>query len=154
MGKANKTLDEAELDFRHAPGPEGAADLLTVATVYWNDAMIGDETYAEKVRLVRDWLTRPTNSIDQAHEGPIANAARRIASYTDGAARINIYKAAKQELARHGDALRSLLKELAGIFDAIDDLPLNDDGARELRPGMLDRAREISAIAQGQGGAA
>lgn len=29
----DKTLDEAELDFRHAPGPDGAADLLTIATI-------------------------------------------------------------------------------------------------------------------------
>lgn len=147
----NKTLDEAELDFQYAPGRVGAADLLTVATIYWNDAMIGDETFADKVRLVRDWLARKVEPIASDHEGPIADAARRIASYTDGAARANIYKAAKQELARDDDEPGALLKELAGIFDDIDDLPLNDDGIRELPPGMLDRAREIAAIAHGLG---
>lgn len=94
----NKTLDEAELDFRHIPDRNGAAELLTIATAYWDDAMIGDETYADKVRLVRDWLAEKMAPIDADHEGPIADAARRIASYADGAARITIYRAAKNEL--------------------------------------------------------
>ncbi|MFZ5694306.1 MAG: hypothetical protein ACOY4N_01510, partial [Pseudomonadota bacterium] len=71
----NKTLDEAELDFRHIPDRNGAAELLTIATAYWDDAMIGDETYADKVRLVRDWLAEEMASIDADHEGPIADAA-------------------------------------------------------------------------------
>lgn len=116
--------------------------------------MIADETYADKVRLVRDWLGRPTNTTDLEHEGPIGDAARRIASYADGAARINVYRAAKQELALYGEEPRSLLKELAGIFDQVDDLPINDDGTRILPPGMLGRAREIAAIAHGLEGVA
>ncbi|AMK23252.1 MULTISPECIES: hypothetical protein [Sphingomonadaceae] len=59
-----KTLDEAELDFREAPGRDSAADLLTVATGYWNDAMIGDETYAGKVGLVRNWLAKAVVPVD------------------------------------------------------------------------------------------
>ncbi|WP_209044954.1 hypothetical protein [Rhizorhabdus histidinilytica] len=143
-----KTLDEAELDFREAPGRDSAADLLTVATGYWNDAMIGDETYAGKVGLVRNCLAKAVVPVDPDHAEPITGAARRIASYTDGAARTNVYRAAKQELAPHGDKLRTLLIELAGIIDEIDALPINDEGARELPPGMLDRAREIAAVAQ------
>jgi len=45
------------------------------------------------------------------------------------------------------DELKVLVIEAGAIFDQIDDLPLNDDGTRELPPGMLDRAREIAAIA-------
>ncbi len=46
-------------------------------------------------------------------------------------------------------ALKELVIEAGAIFDEIDSLPLNDDGTRELPPGMLDRAREIAAIAFG-----
>ncbi len=96
----NKTLDEAELDFQHSSSRAAAADLLTVAARYWNDCMIGDETYTDKVRLIRDWLTETVELIDADHDGPIADAARRIAGYADGSARINVYRAAKNELSR------------------------------------------------------
>ena len=39
------------------------------------------------------------------------------------------------------DELKVLVIEAGAIFDQIDDLPLNDDGTRELPPGMLDRGR-------------
>jgi hypothetical protein len=80
-------------------------------------------------------------------EEALAGIARQIASYADGAARTNVYKAAKLALAQYGEKPRALLKELAGICDQIDNLPINDDGTRILRAGMLDRAREIATIA-------
>lgn len=80
-------------------------------------------------------------------EEVIADMARQIASYADGAVRINVYNAAKLALAQYGKKHRALLKEAAGIFDQIDNLPINNDGTRLLRAGMLDRAREIATIA-------
>lgn len=43
--------------------------------------------------------------------------------------------------------LRALLIEAGAIFDDIDDLPMSDDGSRDLPVGMLDRAREIMRVA-------
>ena len=45
------------------------------------------------------------------------------------------------------EELRALLIEAGAIFDEIDDLPIDDDGTRELPPGTLDRAREIVLVA-------
>src|SRR3546814_4229706 len=56
MSAADMSLDETEDRFTGAPDNASAADLLTVATKYWNDDMIGDETFSHKVTLVRDWL--------------------------------------------------------------------------------------------------
>ena len=53
-----QTLDGAQEAFEASPNRDGAANLLTVATKYWNDDMIGDESYSDKVRLVRDWLAQ------------------------------------------------------------------------------------------------
>lgn len=50
------SLDEAEDIFTGNPSPSSAADLITVAMKYWNDDIIGDETFAHKATLVRDWL--------------------------------------------------------------------------------------------------
>ena len=106
---SEKTLDAAEDDFRHAPTRENAAALLTVATRYCNDGMIGDATYADKVRLVRDWLLAGLDPVDSDPESPIAEVARRIASYADGCARINVYRAATSELKQYrGAAFGSL----------------------------------------------
>lgn len=98
------TLDGAQEAFEADRTRESASRLLTVATRYWNDDMIGDESYSDQVRLVRDWLNEP-------------------------------------------DPLHGLLKEAGKILDEIDDLPMTDDGSRELPAGSLDRAREIAAIA-------
>lgn len=62
------TLDEAEDSFNDEPGPQSAANLITVSMQYWNDDMIGDETFADKMTLVRDWLkvSQPAgNGVDQ-----------------------------------------------------------------------------------------
>jgi hypothetical protein len=56
--------------------------------------------------LVRDFVPRatpeplPAGLEERADddEGPIADAARRIASWTEGAARLHVYKVAKREL--------------------------------------------------------
>jgi hypothetical protein len=46
-----------------------------------------------------------------------------------------------------GSSPVALLKELSTIVDMIDGLPIDDDGARRVLPGMLDRARAIAALA-------
>ena len=56
MNLKEMTLDEAEDRFAGDASSETAADLITVAMQYWNDDMIGDETFAHKMTLVRDWL--------------------------------------------------------------------------------------------------
>ncbi len=53
---AEMTLDEAQDRFEASPGPQTAADLITVSMQYWNDDIIGDETFAHKMTIVRDWL--------------------------------------------------------------------------------------------------
>jgi hypothetical protein len=50
------SLDEAEDRFAAIPSAQSASDLITVSMTYWNDDMIGDETFAHKMTLVRDWL--------------------------------------------------------------------------------------------------
>src|SRR3546814_20710809 len=66
MSAADMSLDETEDRFTGAPDNASAADLLTVATKYWNDDMIGDETFSHNVTLVCDWLRQneqaPSNS--------------------------------------------------------------------------------------------
>lgn len=55
--RAALTLVQAEDAWRGAKGHNTltAANLLLVATVYWNDDMISDETYGEIVtRVARD----------------------------------------------------------------------------------------------------
>lgn len=56
MNLAYVTLDDAGDRFDAEPTAQAAADLITVAMKYWNDDMIGDETFAHKMTLVRDWL--------------------------------------------------------------------------------------------------
>lgn len=56
MSLAEITLDDAGDRFDAEPTAQAAADLITVAMQYWSDDMIGDETFAHKVTLVRDWL--------------------------------------------------------------------------------------------------
>jgi hypothetical protein len=50
------TLGHAQVEFVSAPDRFRAKRLLSVATQYWRDDMIGDDTYAHQVCLVRDWL--------------------------------------------------------------------------------------------------
>jgi len=56
MARQSVTLDFAEESFMNAPDNKRAARLLTIATEYWNASRIEDETFADKVRRVRDWL--------------------------------------------------------------------------------------------------
>lgn len=134
-------------------------DLLTRAAAVIENPDSAIRSHREE--LIEDLIV-VANDLDQPDAGDceptpagecgeeaVADIARRIASYTEGTARTNVYKAAKLALTWHGEGHRALLKELAGIFDQINDLPLNDDGTRELPAGMLDRAREIAAIAFG-----
>jgi len=58
MPTGKMTLTTAEDFFRTDPTKGSAADLLTVALGYWLDEMIGDDTFEDKVRLVRDWLRK------------------------------------------------------------------------------------------------
>lgn len=46
------------------------------------------------------------------------------------------------------DELKALLIESADILDAIESLPVDDHGYRELPPGSLGRARAIVEIAR------
>ena len=50
------TLDVAQIAFETIPDRIRAGHLLSIATQYWRDGMIGDDTYAQKVGLVRRWL--------------------------------------------------------------------------------------------------
>lgn len=52
------TLDDAIDTFELNPNNLNAASLLTVATTYWHDEMIGDESYEDCIRKVRDWLRK------------------------------------------------------------------------------------------------
>src|SRR3546814_9432437 len=63
MSAADMSLDETEDRFTGAPDNASAADLLTVATKYWNDDMIGDETFSHKVTLVRDRTEEHTSEL-------------------------------------------------------------------------------------------
>jgi hypothetical protein len=143
---SEKTLDEILDEFEAAPDRANAAALLSIATRYWRDEMIGDDTYADKVRLVGLWLAQPADALADYPDETLADAARRIASYTDGSARAHVRRAAEMELAQRDRALLKLLKDAGAVIDAIDDLPLNDDGSREIPPGTLDRARTLAAI--------
>jgi hypothetical protein len=139
----DKTLDEAIDDFAAAPTRCGAATLLTTVTQYWNDDMIGDESYAHQVRRVRDWLVR---SADHGDDRSIADAARMIASYTDGTVRRPVYRVAIAELERRERSFAAILTGLGDIIKAIDSLPIEDDGTRRVPPGLLDGVREIAAL--------
>lgn len=142
--ETDKTLDQAIDEFFADPSYNSAAILLTVATRYWNDGMIGDESYADQTRAVCDWLV---DTAERSESLSIADAARKIASYTEGMARRNVYRVALAELDSQGRSLAGLLKELGSIIDLIDNLPIEDDGTRRLPSGTLDRARDIAAQA-------
>lgn len=143
---SEKTLDEILGEFEAAPDRANAAALLSIATRYWRDEIIGDNTYVRTVRLVGEWLTEPADTHAADFGETVTDAARRIASYTDGSARTRVRRAAAMELAQRDRALLKLLKDAGAVIDAIDDLPLNDDGTREIPPGTLDRARTLAAI--------
>ena len=138
-----KTFDEAIDDFAAAPTHCSAATLLTIATRYWNDGIVGDESYADQTQWVRDWLVR---TAEQGEDRSIADAARTIASYTDGTARKNVYRVAVAELKRQERSFATILAKLGAVLDAIDSLPIDDDGTRRLPPGMLDSVRQIVAL--------
>lgn len=130
------------------PGELGGGYLVITDT-----EIIGGSTHWLMTETLQTLRAKPETGVSEpiaageCGEDAIADMARQIASYTDGAARINVYNAAKLALAQYGERPRALLKELTAICDRIDNLPINDDGTRILRPGMLDRAREIATIA-------
>lgn len=129
-------------------GTNGANGVLIHCTPLTRTGSLGGHL-AVPARVAALWASAIEIALQS--EGDIPDAARRIASYTEGPPRANVYAVAKLELTRCGERLQALLMELGRIVDLIDDLPLNDDGTRELPPGMLDRAREIAAIAHGMG---
>lgn len=131
--------------YRFSPlGTNGANGVLVHCTPMARTSSLGG-LIAVPPSVATLWRSALEIALDS--DGDVPDGARRIASYTDGQARANIYAAAKLELSCQGERLRTLLIELAGILDRIDDLPLNDQGTRDIPPGMLDRAREIAAIA-------
>lgn len=133
-------------EYRFLPlGVDGANGVLIHCTPITRTSSLGGHI-AVPSRVATLWASALEIALES--EGDVPDAARRIASYTDGPPRANVYAAAKLELTRQGERRRELLTELAGIVDLIDDLPLNDDGTRELPPGMLNRAREIAAAAR------
>lgn len=50
------SLDDAQAKFEVLPDRNRASRLLSIATQYWHDGMIGDDTYVHKVGLVQHWL--------------------------------------------------------------------------------------------------
>lgn len=59
------TLEEAidRFDADNAPLP--AADLLTVAAVYWRGGLITDKTFDVTIATVRDWLVSVGGAIEK-----------------------------------------------------------------------------------------
>ncbi|MBB3928607.1 hypothetical protein GGR43_004352 [Sphingobium jiangsuense] len=96
------SLDQADTEFRESPTRESAGTLLTVATRYWNDDMIGDGTYSGVVLRVRDWLFEKAEPVDTDSPGPIADVVHRIATFADGRTRINVCRAAVNKLEQRG----------------------------------------------------
>lgn len=58
-----ETLDGAVEWFEASPTAQTAANLLGVATSYFENAAIGDDTYSHKVKMVRDWLQQADQTI-------------------------------------------------------------------------------------------
>ncbi len=138
----------AAVSSKPRPGELGGGYLVITDT-----EIIGGSTHWLMTEALQTLRAKPEASdsepiaAGECGEEAITDMARQIASYTNGAARINVYNSTKLALAQYAETPRALLKELAGICDRIDNLPINDDGTRILRAGMLDRAREIATIA-------
>jgi len=103
----DRTLARTKQAFCKAPSCDTATTLLIAATSAWHDHQIGDHGLAAMIRLILDWLAEPLPSVATDHTDHIADSARRIASYTDGKARINVYRAAMIELTQAARDQRS-----------------------------------------------
>ena len=71
--------------------------------------------------------------IDPAHYGPVGDAARNIASYCEGGARVHVYTAAFEALATAEAeiaALREALKPFADCCDQIEDTEDDEEWAK------------------------
>lgn len=103
----DRTLAGTKQAFCKAPSRETATALLIAATSSWQGDLIGNHCFAAMIRVILDWLAEPLPSVATDHTDHIADSARRIASYTDGKARINVYRAARIELAQTARDQRS-----------------------------------------------
>lgn len=61
-------------------------------------------------------------NVDSAHYGPLGDAARNVASYCDGAARVHVYTAAFDALATQADALAKVTAERDAAREALEEI--------------------------------
>ncbi len=98
---------------------------------------------------MQDELTN--GSVDPAHYGPIGDAARSIASYCDGPARVHVYTKAFDTLTawntRAAFALAAAQAEVARLREALE---LADAALRGANMNMNVVERKVSAALKGE----